>query len=108
MRQSLRDCSTCRRPVSPPTVHTLLAAKSGAPAGIRRPYVRLANVPDGLSNTVAIGEKPVAEKEVPVALEDGSETKFTVRAFVLPRKEDFADQALAKEDMIVYNHNSNR
>jgi len=35
---------------------------SGAPAGIRRPYVRLASTPDGLSNTVAIGEKPVAEK----------------------------------------------
>ena len=29
MRQSLRDRSTWRRPARPPTVHTLLAAKSG-------------------------------------------------------------------------------
>jgi prepilin-type N-terminal cleavage/methylation domain-containing protein len=35
---------------------------SGAPAGIRRPYVRMDAVPDGLSNTVAIGEKPVAQR----------------------------------------------
>jgi prepilin-type N-terminal cleavage/methylation domain-containing protein len=32
------------------------------PSGVRRPAVRLASIPDGLSNTVAIGEKPVAEK----------------------------------------------
>lgn len=39
----------------------------------------------------------VAEQTVPVELEDGSEASFTVRAYVLPRREEFPDEETAKE-----------
>lgn len=42
-------------------------------------------------------EKPVAEKTLPIELPDGSKATFTVRAFVIPRKEEFSSQEAAKE-----------
>jgi hypothetical protein len=44
--------------------------------------------------------EPIAVKEVPLELEDGTEAKFLVRAFVLPRKEDFSDQQAARAALI--------
>lgn len=44
--------------------------------------------------------KPLAEKKQRVKLNDGTEAEFIVRAFVLPRKEDFKDQELAAEAQI--------
>ena len=43
-----------------------------------------------------VGE-PIATKELSIELEDGVKTKFLVRAFVLPRKEDFTNQQAARE-----------
>jgi Histidine kinase-, DNA gyrase B-, and HSP90-like ATPase len=40
--------------------------------------------------------EPIATKELSLELEDGTKTKFLVRAFVLPRKEDFTDQQAAR------------
>jgi hypothetical protein len=42
-----------------------------------------------------IGE-PIATKELTIELENEATAKFTVRAFVLPRKEDFTDQQAAR------------
>lgn len=39
---------------------------------------------------VAETRGPVVEKEVPVTMPDGSTTSFTLRAFILPRKEEFS------------------
>lgn len=40
--------------------------------------------------------EPIATKELSIELEDGTKTKFFVRAFVLPRKEDFTNQQAAR------------
>lgn len=40
--------------------------------------------------------EPIVTKELPLELEDGTKTTFLVRAFVLPRKEDFTDQQAAR------------
>jgi len=45
-------------------------------------------------------KEPIATKELALELEEGVQTKFLVRAFVLPRREDFADQELAKSALI--------
>lgn len=37
-------------------------------------------------------EEPVAEKKMDIQLPDGSKTFFTVRAFILPRKEEFSSE----------------
>jgi hypothetical protein len=39
---------------------------------------------------------PIVTKELSLELEDGTKTKFLVRAFVLPRKEGFTDQQAAR------------
>ena len=44
--------------------------------------------------------EPIAIKELELELEDGTKTKFLVRAFVLPRKEDFSDQTAARAALI--------
>jgi hypothetical protein len=38
-------------------------------------------------------KEPVAEKKMDVRLQDGTQTSFVVRAFVLPRKEEFSSDA---------------
>jgi hypothetical protein len=38
-------------------------------------------------------KEPVAEKKLDIRLPDGTSTSFTVRAFVLPRKEEFSSDA---------------
>jgi hypothetical protein len=38
----------------------------------------------------------VAEEIIPVDLSNGKEAEFTVRAFVLPRREEFPDEEAAK------------
>lgn len=43
---------------------------------------------------------PVMEKEQEVELTDGQKTSFTVRAFILPRKEEFKNQDLAPKAAI--------
>lgn len=45
---------------------------------------------------VAETKEPIATKELSLELEDGTMTKFLVRAFVLPRKEDFTDQQASR------------
>ena len=45
-------------------------------------------------------KEPIATKELELELADGSKSKFLVRAFVLPRKEDFSDQNAAREAQI--------
>lgn len=45
-------------------------------------------------------KEPIASKELAIELAEGIETKFLVRAFVLPRKEDFSDQDAAKGALI--------
>lgn len=44
--------------------------------------------------------EPIATKELSLELEDGTTTKFLVRAFVLPRKEDFTNQLAARAALI--------
>jgi hypothetical protein len=44
--------------------------------------------------------EPIATKELSLELEDGTNTKFLVRAFVLPRKEDFTNQQAARAALI--------
>lgn len=41
---------------------------------------------------IAETKEPVAEKTMGIQLPDGSKTSFTVRAFVLPRKEEFSSE----------------
>lgn len=43
---------------------------------------------------------PIAHKELPIELEDGSKRKFLIRAFVLPRKDEFANQERARAAML--------
>lgn len=58
-------------------------------------------------------KEPVAEKKLAIRLPDGSNTSFTVRAFVLPRKEEFSsdENRLAakisneRQGMYVYREN---
>jgi hypothetical protein len=63
--------------------------------------------------TAAAG-KPAIEKEVPVELPDGRKTSFLVRAFILPRKEEFASDELrnaarvSNERQGVYVYRENR
>lgn len=105
-------------------------AQSGAPAkkalrkyvdGLSRHlgmvYQRFLDAGDARARTVEIrlqGEKvlpwdpfclpetkdPLASKELAIELAEGVESKFLVRAFVLPRKEDFADQQAARDALI--------
>lgn len=42
----------------------------------------------------------VAQETVPTELPDGREAKFDVKAFILPRREEFPDDKLAKEAML--------
>ncbi len=44
--------------------------------------------------------EPIATKELSIELEDGTTTKVLVRAFVLPRKEDFTNQQAARAALI--------
>ena len=59
-------------------------------------------------------QQPVLEKEIPVQLPSGIETSFVVKAFILPRKEEFntdENRALAKvsnERQGVYVYRENR
>ena len=46
------------------------------------------------------GGELLAEKDVPLELEDGQKTSFKIRAYVLPRKEEFANAAQAEEARI--------
>ncbi len=41
-------------------------------------------------------KEPIENKTIPLELPDGTKTSFSIRAFVLPRKEDFTDQDAAK------------
>lgn len=105
-------------------------AQSGAPAkkalrkyvdGLSRHlgmvYQRFLDGADARTRTVEIrlqGEKvlpwdpfclqetkePLASKELAIELAEGVESKFLVRAFVLPRKEDFSDQQAARDALI--------
>jgi len=43
------------------------------------------------------GTELVAEETVPVEIGNGSEAKFTIRAFILPRREQFPSEADARE-----------
>lgn len=43
------------------------------------------------------GTEVVAEETVPVEIADGSEAKFTIRAHILPRREQFPSEADARE-----------
>ena len=45
-------------------------------------------------------KQPLASKDVPIELAEGVERKFLVRAFVLPRKEDFTNQQEARNARI--------
>jgi hypothetical protein len=43
---------------------------------------------------------PIASKEMPIEIQEGVIAKFLVRAFVLPRKEEFSDQSAARDALI--------
>lgn len=45
-------------------------------------------------------KEPISEKSLELELMDGTKASFNIRAFVLPRKEDFQDQELAKRARI--------
>lgn len=63
---------------------------------------------------IAEVKRPVAEQELEVALNGGERTKFTVRAFILPRKEEFSTDAarvaakVSNERQGVYVYRENR
>lgn len=62
----------------------------------------------------AVTKEPVMEKTVNVETNDGDNAQFTVRAFILPRKEEYADQAtqalarVSNERQGVYVYRENR
>src|SRR5690606_36659482 len=47
-----------------------------------------------------VTKAPVAEKDVPVKLADGKSASFLVRAFILPRKEEYQDSEAREEPRI--------
>lgn len=46
---------------------------------------------------IAVTKAPIAEKTLEVEIDDNRRASFTVRAFVLPRKDEYADAELARE-----------
>lgn len=63
---------------------------------------------------VAETKQPVLEKEIPVQLQNGVETSFTVKAYILPRKEEFStdenrsNARVSNERQGVYVYRENR
>lgn len=78
--------------------------------------IRLNGVPVGAWDPFCIAEvlAPIVDKEVPVQLPNGKETSFRIRAFILPRKEEFKndknriDAKISNERQGVYVYRENR
>lgn len=73
--------------------------------------IRASNVTISLNNEVVIAWDPfqqhvselVAAETVPISMSDGRKASFTVRAFILPRREEFSNDELASAALLSNN-----